>query len=119
MIKEEEGEGSTNYPSSPKKMPKFTNTTSLHPAGMISNRTIKSRPESVNSDTESDLDSEEFEEGESYWGVLIWNLPMDYTQFVLVFELIAHVRVMIEYPKNIYNYPSITLLVLLLIISCF
>ena len=92
------------------------NQTSLHP------NQSKVAPKTVDSEYSSDFydsgtEGEDYEVGESYWAILIWNLPVDYTQWIVVFELIAHIRIMVEYPSNIYNYPVIVLLLVLLGLS--
>lgn len=103
---------------------KIENKTSFHPNLAEKESLNGSTNQGNNSNGEdssyydhSDLDSEEYETVETYWAILIWNLPMDYTQWILIFELIAHIRVMIEYPTNLYNAPTISLLIILLILS--
>jgi len=44
-------------------------------------------------------------------------MPLDYSQWALIFEFFMHVRVTLEYPKNFYNYPSLTLLIILMVLS--
>ena len=101
----EEANESSPIPNTKKNV---KNSTSLQPIGLMRGNSLTSSNGVVrevedltiqeqDTDNDSSFESEEFETGETYWAILIWNVPLDYTQWILVFELVAHLRVFIEY----------------------